>query len=217
MFEGTGDRKLEDMVRKGTTTVSIVCKDSVVLGADTRATEGYFVASKHAKKVLKIDEHIAMTIAGVVADAQNVVEILRVNASLFHLENGRPIMVNAAARLTANLLYQYRGAFLIQALMGGIDESGAHIFDIDPFGSVIEETCASTGSGSPVAYGVLEDGYLKDMIVEEGTLLVVKAVTAAMKRNIATGDSFDIVIIDEKGFHELTEEEKKEIQAKITA
>jgi proteasome beta subunit len=217
LIEGTGDRKLEDMVHKGTTTVSIVCKDGVIFGADTRAVEGYFVASKHAKKVLKIDEHIAMTIAGGVADAQNVVEILKANASLFHLENGRPIMVKAAARLTANLLFQYRGAFLIQALIGGIDESGTRIFAIDPLGSVIEETCASTGSGSPVAYGVLEEGYHKDMTVKAGTLLVVNAIMAAINRNIATGDSFDIVIIDKDGYHELTEDEKKKIQAEITA
>lgn len=217
MIEGTGNRKLEDMVKKGTTTVSIVCKDGVVFGTDTRVTAGYFVAHKHGKKVLKIDEHIAMTIAGVVADAQNVVEILRANASLFNLENGRPIMVSAAARLTANFLYQYRGALLLQALIGGVDESGAHIFAIDPLGSVIEETCVSTGSGSPVAYGVLEDGYRRDMTVKEGTLLVVRAVTAAMKRDIGSGDSFDVVVIGEEGYHELTEEEKKETQSKITA
>src|SRR5438552_21093 len=53
-------------VLKGTTTIGVVCHDGVVLTTDTRATMGSFVAHKHAKKVYRIDQHIAMTIAGVV-------------------------------------------------------------------------------------------------------------------------------------------------------
>ena len=218
MVEKTEFRKLDDMVYKGTTTVAIVCQNSVVFGTDTRVTMGYFIAHKHGKKVYKIDEHLAMTIAGVVADAQNVVEILKANANLFRLEKERLMPVSAAARLAANLLFSSRGfPLILQALIGGMDDTGAHVFAVDPLGSVIEETCASTGSGSPVAYGVLEDKYRKDMKVEEGLTLVVSAVTSAMKRDAGSGDSFDIVVVDKDGYRELTDEEKKAVQTKIVA
>ncbi|MFH0748919.1 MAG: archaeal proteasome endopeptidase complex subunit beta [Candidatus Bathyarchaeota archaeon] len=217
MIENT-KYKLEDLVHKGTTTVAIVCQDGVVFGTDTRVTAGYFVAHKSGKKVYKIAEHMAMTIAGVVADAQNVVEILKANASLFNLENQRPMMVSAAARLAANVLFSSRGfPLILQALIGGVDDSGTHVFAVDPYGSVIEETCASTGSGSPIAYGVLEDRYRKNMTVKEGIPLVVSAVTTAMKRDIGSGDSFDVVVIGKDGYRELTVEEKKEIEKKISA
>ncbi len=210
--------KLENMISKGTTTVAIVCQDSVVFGTDTRVTMGYFVAHKYGKKVYKIDDHLAMTIAGVVADAQSVVEILRANAKLFRLDNGRPMPVSAAARLAANLLFSSRGyPLILQALIGGVDDAGPHIFSIDPLGSVTEENCSSTGSGSPVAYGVLEDGYRKGMSVEEGVSLVVSAVSSAMKRDIGSGDSFDVVVVGKSGYRELTAEEKKKVQASITA
>jgi proteasome beta subunit len=204
------------MVHKGTTTVAIVCEGGVVFGTDTRVTAGYFVAHKSGKKVHKIDDHLAMTIAGVVADAQQVVEILKANARLFRLEHKRPIEVSAATRLAANILFSARGNLLLQALIGGVDDSGAHVFAIDPLGSVIEENCVSTGSGSPIAYGVLEDRYRQDLTVEEGTSLVVSAVTSAMKRDIASGDSFDVVIVGRDGYRELSEGEKKEIEQKIT-
>ena len=64
-------------VLTGTTTMGLVCRDGIVLGTDTRATLGTFVAHKRAKKVYQIDDHVAMTIAGGVADAQSVVETLR--------------------------------------------------------------------------------------------------------------------------------------------
>ena len=96
-------------------------------------------------------------------------------------------------------------------MIGGVDGSGAHVFAVDPYGSLIEETCVSTGSGSPIAYGVLEEGYRKNMTVKEGISLVVSAVTSAMKRDIGSGDSFDVAIIGKDGYRELTDEEKKEI------
>ena len=48
---------------KGTTTVAAVCSDGVILATDTRATMGNYVASKNAKKVYKITDRLAMTIA----------------------------------------------------------------------------------------------------------------------------------------------------------
>ena len=113
-----------------------------------------------------------MTIAGGVADAQNVVEILQVNAKLFQLERGRRLPVGAAARLAANILFSARGYLMLRALVGGIDDSGPHIFRIDEYGSVTEETCVATGSGSPVAYGVLEDGYKDNLSIDEGISLL---------------------------------------------
>ena len=210
MIENPEYKNIEDLVLKGTTTIGIACHDGVVLATDTRVTMGYFVAHRHGKKVYPIDDHVAMTIAGVVADAQNVVEILQVNTKLFLLNNNRPMPVSAIARLAANILFSSRGAPLIlQAIIAGIDDNGEHIFSIDPYGSVTQETCVSTGSGSPVAYGVLEDGYHKDMTVEEGKALVVRAINAAMKRNAGTGDSFDVVVITKKdGYKELSENEK---------
>ncbi|WP_309492148.1 archaeal proteasome endopeptidase complex subunit beta [Candidatus Hecatella orcuttiae] len=197
-------------IHKGTTTVGVVCKDGVALATDTRVTTGYFIAHKKGKKIHKIDDHLAMTIAGAVADAQNVVDILKANAALFKLTHKRPMPVASATRLAANLLFYNRYIpLLLQAIVAGVDTEGAHIFSLDPFGSVTEEEkFFSTGSGSPVALGILEDGFKENLTTEEAVPLVVRAVKAAMKRDAASGDSFDVAIIDKAGYRELTEEEK---------
>jgi len=197
---------------KGTTTVGVVCSDGVILGTDTRATMGNYVASKRAKKVYQITDSLAMTIAGGVAVAQRIVDILKINARLFEFEKGRPMPVASAARLVSNILFSNRSVgrpLPLQALIGGYDETGPHVFNLDPFGSLIEEKVVSTGSGSPFAYGVLEDRYNEDSSVEELLPVVVSAVDSAMKRDTASGDSFDIVVISKEGFRELTHEEKQ--------
>ncbi len=200
------------LVLKGTTTIGVVCRDGVILASDTRVTMGYFVAHKFGKKVYKIDDHLGMTIAGTVADAQRVVDILTANAQLYKISMNRPMPVSAAARLTANILFSNRYIPLAtQILIGGVDNSGPHVFNIDPFGSLTEEKSVSTGSGSLVAYGVLEDNYKEDMPVKEVLPTIVKAVNTAMKRDIASGNNYNVTIIDASGYRELTDEEKKEL------
>jgi len=203
-----------ELILKGTTTVGITCKEGVILASDTRVTMGFFVAHHKGKKIYRIDDHLAMTISGNVADAQRTVEILRVNAQLYRLNTARPMPLSSAARLIANLLFSSRYAPLIaQVLIGGMDDSGPHVFSIDPFGSITEEKCVATGSGSPIAYGVLEDKYKQDAAIKDMLPIVVRAVDSAMKRDAASGDSFDVSIIDKKGYRELTEKEKRNVLA----
>jgi len=205
---------INQLVLKGTTTIGLVCKNSVVLASDTRVTMGFYVAHKHGKKIYKIDDHLAMTISGSVADAQRTVDILKVNAQLYKLNMDRPIPVSSAARLIANLLFSSRYAPLIaQVLIGGMDDTGPHVFSLDPFGSLTEEKCVATGSGSPIAYGILEDRFKEDMSAKEILPVIVKAVDSAMKRDAASGDSFNVAVIDGKGYRELTKEEKKQLLA----
>ncbi len=204
----------KELVLKGTTTVGIVCLDGVILASDTRVTMGFFVAHHRGKKVYKIDDHMAMTISGGVADAQRAVEVLKVNAQLYRLNMARPMPVNSAARLVANLLFSSRYAPLIaQVLIGGMDDTGPHVFAVDPFGSVTEEKCVATGSGSPIAYGVLEDKYKQDASIKDMLSVVVRSVDSAMKRDAASGDSYDVSVIDKKGYRELNEKEKRNIMA----
>ena len=213
------DKKVMDVlgkVKSGTTTIGVVCRDGVILASDTRATMGHLVAHKKAKKIHKIDEHLGMTIAGGLADAQWVVDVLRANSRLYRLEVGRPMPVRSAAVLVANLLFRRRlFPLLTQLLVGGHDAEGFHVFCLDPWGSLTEEKCVATGSGSFIAYGVLEGAYDRGKGVDELLPIVVRAVCSAMKRDVASGDSFDVAVITKQGYRELTEEEKKRLSKDV--
>ena len=200
---------VEKLALKGTTTVGLVCTDGVILSSDTRVTMGYFVAHKTGKKIYQIDDHIGMTISGGVADAQYVVEVLKVNAKLYKLNNGRNMPIQSAARLVSNVLFSARGGLMAQILVGGVDPTGPHVFSLDPFGSLIEEKCVATGSGSPIAYGVLEDKYKEGSTIKDMLPVVVRAVDSAMKRDIASGNNYDIALITKEGYSSLSTKEKK--------
>lgn len=209
------DNRVNQLVLRGTTTIGVVCKNGVILASDTRVTMGFYIAHKFGKKVYKIDEHLGMTIAGTVADAQRIVDILIANAKLYRINLNRPMPVKSAARLIANLLFSNRYIPLAtQVLIGGIDETGPHVFNLDPFGSLNEEKFVATGSGSPIAYGVLEDKYREDMTIEGLLPIIVKAVNSAMKRDVASGNNYNVTVIDKTGYRELTANQKSQLLAR---
>ena len=205
-------KRIDKLAFKGTTTVGAISKEGVILASDTRVTMGSLIVHKKGKKVYKIDDHLAMTISGVVADAQKTVATLKANARMYRLQRRIAMPVSAAARLVANLFFSHRlFPFMAQIIIGGIDSSGPHLFSIDPFGSITEEKYVATGSGSPIAYGILEERFEEDLSLEEALPIVGQALRSAMKRDVATGDSLDIVVIDKNGYRELSIEEKSKI------
>ena len=204
---------IADQIKKGTTTCALTCKDGVVLAADTRASAGLFIADRHVMKIQRVDKHLAMTIAGGVADAQNLVDTMRYNANIFRLQNRELMPIKSAARLCSNILFNQRYfPYYVQIIMAGhTKEEGGQINNIDLFGSLTSEKFISTGSGSPVAYGYLESEYKEGMSVNEAYKVAMQAIAAAIRRNAGTGDSINVVIIDENGYRELSKEQKAQV------
>ena len=211
-----GKKTAGSAVYHGTTTVGLVCTDGVVLATDTRVTAGGFIAHKRGKKLLKIDDNIAMTISGGVADAQSVVDNLKYYNNIYRLEKGREMPVKAAAQVVSNMLFSSRLYPLIaDVLVGGVDKTGGSLYNVDFFGSLNKESFIATGSGSPVAYGILEAEFKEGMTTARAYPLAAKAIIAATRRNVATGDHFDVAILDGEGFRELTEAEKDKLLAQF--
>jgi len=203
---------VEEKILHGTTTVGIKATDGVVLCADMRASAGYFIANNNTMKIQQIDDHVGMTMAGGVADAQNITDILRYHANLHRIEKNEPIPMKSLARLSSLIFHQNRGyPFIADILVGGYDKNGPALYNIDMFGSVEEKTYVTTGSGSPVAYGLLEEEYRDDLNVEDAKVIALRAVKAAITRNIGTGDGINVSVIDKDGFQLLTKEQKKAI------
>ncbi|NYB27551.1 MAG: archaeal proteasome endopeptidase complex subunit beta [Methanobacteriaceae archaeon] len=191
---------------KGTTTLGLTCKDGVVFATERRATMGNLIAHKVADKIFRIDDHIGATIAGSVSHAQTLMKFITAESALYRLRNGEEIGVESLATLTSNILRS--GPLYVQTLLGGVDTKGPSLFSLDPAGGVIKDMMISTGSGSMVTYGVLEDRYSEDIYVEEGVDLAIRGIRAAMERDAFSGNGIRVATITkDEGFVKLSEEE----------
>lgn len=202
------EEKIKDNIyMSGTTTLGLICNGGVVLATESQATMGNLKANITAPKIYKIAPRISITISGGVADCQQVAKIMSANLNIRKYEIGREVSVKAAAQLTSVLLYQNR-SYISMLVLGGVDESGPHIYTLDPLGSLLEEPkFGATGSGSVLAYGVLEDEYKEGMGIEEGKELAIRAIKAAKARDINSGGRIQIHKITKEGIEELLIEE----------
>jgi proteasome beta subunit len=209
---------MDNMEYKGTTTIGLVCDKGVVLATERRATMGHFIASKDAKKVYQIDDFIAMTTAGSVGDAQRLVKWMQVESRLYKMRREEPMTVKGTVSLLANILNGNRYyPYFVQLLVGGFDKNGPSVYSLDAVGGIIDEKKAvSTGSGSPMAYGVLEDRYVEKMSIDEGVELAVRALHNAMKRDSASGDGIEVIKITEDGYKTVDDTEIKRLRDALT-
>ncbi|MFH0890241.1 MAG: archaeal proteasome endopeptidase complex subunit beta [Candidatus Aenigmatarchaeota archaeon] len=199
-------------LKTGTTTVGIVCKDGVVIAAEKKSTMGYLVASKESEKIYEVDDKMALTIAGAAGDAQALVRYLKAELKLFKIQNQRSLTVKGAATLLSNILQGGRWSYapyMVQLILGGVDAKGPVLFPMDALGAYDEERkFFSTGSGSPFALGVLEDSYKVGITTDEAAKLAVRAIKAAIERDIGSGgNGIDIVIIRDTGSKRLKGED----------
>jgi len=204
---------------KGTTTIGLVFNGGVILATEKRATMGYMIASKRAKKVYQVANRIGMTTAGGVGDAQQLARILTVECNLYQIRRSRSITVGAASTLLSNYLNQNRYfPYYVQLLVGGVDESGSVLYSVDAMGGATkEEEIVATGSGSPMAYGVLEDRFHKDMTRDEAIDLAIRALKAAMKRDAGSGEGIHVVVITKDEYLEMNEDSLKKYLPKTPA
>ena len=185
-------------MKTGTTTVGLKTEEGVVLATDMRASLGNMVSSKDVQKVEEIHPTGALTIAGSVSAAQNLISSLQAEVRLYEARRGEDMSMQALSTLTGNFLRS--GAFLIVSpILGGVDDDGSHIYSIDALGGTTEEEYTVTGSGSQFALGVLEQHYEEDLSLEEAETVAARAIKSAVERDLASGNGINVAVVTEDG------------------
>ncbi len=204
--------RIENKVLHGTTTVAIKFKDGVVLAADKRATAGYYIAHKKVKKIAKIDDRAALTIAGLVADAQMLADMVKAEVEYYKLSANKDLMIRSMASILSNIIFSRSRIlpYIVQLIVAGYDTE-PRIYTLDWFGTITEEKYVATGSGSPIAISIIESSYREDLSLKEAVSIVMKAINAAMKRDVASGEGIDVVAVTKDGYKEFSKEELKKI------
>ena len=205
----------QNIMKTGTTTVGIMCKDGIILAADRRATAGNLICDKKAQKIYQINDNMALTTAGVVSDVQLLVKLIKAELNLKEIRTEREVNVKESVNLLAGLVYSnIRKMSMIPGishfLFAGKDYEGFHLYDIYADGSLTKnDNYVSSGSGSVMAYGVLETLYKEGIDIDEGIKLALKCINAALQRDSATGNGIDVVTITKDGVKKVLEKEIK--------
>ncbi|GAM26253.1 hypothetical protein SAMD00019534_094280 [Acytostelium subglobosum LB1] len=209
-----------EAVRKGTVAVGVRGKDVIVLGAEKKST-AKLQDSRSAKKIVKIDDHICLTFAGLTADSRVLINKALIECQSYRLSLDDTPSVEYISKYIAGIQQRYTQSggvrpFGISTLIVGFDSDGTpNLFQTDPSGSFSSWKAAAIGRNSKTVSEFLEKNYT-DTSDHESIKLAVKALLEVVESG---NKNIEIVVIrrnqpiqqmDEADVEKLVDEVEKE-------
>ncbi len=206
------------IVKTGTTTLGIVCKEGIVVAADKRGTYGgdsgvSYIAGKDQEKIQEVTPEIIVTTAGTASDTRKVIKLVRAELKLKELKSRSKPTIKQAANLFSSIAYQsIRNPSIIPSityfLLAGYDDEGFYLYDISADGFLREiKDYTSTGSGMVHVNPILDSDYNKNISIEEGIKLAKKCINASIGRDPASGGGMDIYVVKKDDLEHVSNQE----------
>jgi 20S proteasome subunit alpha 6 len=197
-------------VEQGTPVLGLRSKDAIVLCTNMRAQSEL---AEEKKKVMKIDNHLAVGIAGLTSDARVLAEYMRSECLNHQYIYDSPMNVGRLVAQIGDMSQQRtqtssgKRPFGVGLLVGGYDEKGPHLFQTCPSGHYYEFFAMAIGGRSTSAKTYLEKHFEKfaDLQLDELIQYGVEAMnkTTVSKGETLTAKNTSVYVIDKGGFREL--------------
>jgi len=192
-----------EAVKQGSACLGIVGSEHVVLAALKRQPNEL---SAHQRKLLKIDDHLAVAVAGLNADARTLAKHMRTECLNHRYVYGAPLQ---AARLVLDVADKYqrctqmyvRRPFGVGLLVAAVDATGPHLYETCPSGNYNEYLAVAIGARAQSAKTYLEKHHasFKSLPVEDLCKHALKALAGCVagdKELDAAAASLSIVGVD---------------------
>jgi proteasome beta subunit len=186
---------------QATTICAFKFAGGVLVAGDRRATAGNVVVYDRADKVLEIDSHSLMAIAGVPATAWEMARVLEHSFQFYRRSQLQEMSLEGKVRALSKLLRDNLGMVLqgvgvVVPIFAAYDAVAdvSRLYFYDAMGAQFEAAdFAATGSGSPAVRSVLYyenafgDKPLTKRRESEAVVLALRALDTAAENDTATG------------------------------
>lgn len=174
-----------EAVKRGWPTVGLKCRSGAVLAAEKRKISQLFDPSS-LEKIYIVDDHVAISPSGLLADARVLVDYARSIALTHRFLYDEPIDVEVLTKDICNLKQQYTqfgGArpFGVALLVAGVDRQGPKLFQTDPGGVYLGYYATAIGAESTTIVEFLEKNYKYDLEITECVELALRALGSTVE------------------------------------
>lgn len=201
MLGSSGQAGVRQELTTATTILAFKYHEGVLVAGDRRATAGNMVMYDRTDKVLEIDQHSVMAIAGVPATAYEMARILEHSFKYYRRTQLQELSFEGKLRALSKLLKENVAAALagtgaVAPIFAGYDagQEAAKIYFYDILGAEFEGAeYAVSGSGSSTIRGILhylntwDEHPLNAMSEEQATVQALRLLTSAAEFDSATG------------------------------
>jgi proteasome alpha subunit len=209
-----------ESVRRGTATAGVVYKDGVVLVADRRIANPKLAEPSSVEKIHQVDEHIGAATAGLVADARVLVDYARLTAQINRVTYNEPISLEVLVRRICDYKQQYTQfggvrPFGTALLIGGYDDTGIHLFETDPSGSLTSFKASSIGGNRAPVMELFEQKYQSGMDLDAAVNLALEGLQQSMEDPQNLSQVEICLVARDRGFQRMPPEQIQRYIARL--
>ncbi len=184
-------------VKKGATAIGVVAKDGVVL-ISHKMVYNKLVMPESLKKIFQIDDHIACTASGLIADARKLIDNAQLEAQKHKLTYNEPIQTKTLVKSICDLMQvytQYGGIrpFGVSLLIIGYDDK-PYLYEAEPSGAMTGYKADAIGMHKKEVDNYLEKHYKENLSLNGAVKLGINALSKSAGR--LKPDSLEIALID---------------------
>lgn len=144
--------------------------------------------SSYQKKIIGIDEHVGVALAGLASDARVLSNFMKQQSLSSRLTYGRAIPIERLVssigdRAQTNTQHYGKRPYGVGLLVAGVDETGPHLFEFQPSGLTQEMSACAIGARSQMARTYLERNLEK--FEDCGREELIKHGLSALKESLA--------------------------------
>ncbi|MEM2909094.1 MAG: archaeal proteasome endopeptidase complex subunit alpha [Candidatus Bilamarchaeaceae archaeon] len=201
----------KEAVKRGATAIGICSRESIVFVA-SKTIHSKLVVPESLRKIFEIDEHIAVTASGLIADARRLVETARIDAQRHRISYNEPAPVETVARSVCDLMQiytQYGGIrpFGVSLLIGGVD-TRPRLYEAEPSGAMTAFYADSIGSAKKEVDEFLEKKYKENIDTSDAIKLGIEALKKTQEEE-TTSENLEVSYIpmDVKKYTSLSDKE----------
>jgi 20S proteasome subunit alpha 3 len=173
----------------------------VVLAAEKKEVSKLFVPTKESGKLYKMDDHILVSVSGVVADANFLIDYGRLQCQRHLYSHKEPFYVEELVKYLCNYKHVYTQfgssrPFGVSFMYAGYDDvRGFQLYCSDPSGNYGSWKAHATGKGSVNAISTLKTEYQQNCNVKEALILAAKVLAKSMDTTTPDANKFEIQIV----------------------
>ncbi len=192
----------EKIVKFGSASIGIVCKDGIMIIADKRIRDK-LIASESSHKIFEVDEHIIATAAGILSDARVLIDQAQILSQQNRVTYNSPIEPITVIRMIADrkqMSTQYGGIrpYGVSIMLGGVNKGQVHLYTTDVTGNYTAFKANAIGENDEKIRETLRRDYKEGMIIEEGIKLSFKIFKEILEKNFDI-QRFEVVYVKTDG------------------
>lgn len=211
-----------EAISQAGSAIGILAADGIVLAAEKRITSKLLDVRKSTEKIHKIDDHCAVAVAGITADANILINHARLEAQRYTFGFRETIPIEQLLMRICDLKQsytQYGGLrpFGVSFLFAGWDQHfGFQLYQSEPSGVYSGWKAQAIGANTQSAQSIFKTDYKEDMKLDDALLLAIKVLSKTMDTTSPTPDKVEISTVtrDAQGnvvLHTFTKKELEDI------